>query len=93
VLWSASAHGVVFLYCTVGDKSYSLLRMCVILWDENLRNLKGYGGRCFLLVVCVPVRYVYTHVLTSCSDAHEQTWPKGHCKTLCGHLHTCVCLS
>ena len=62
MLRGPSAHEVVFPYGTIDDKSYSLLRMCVILWDENLRNLKGYGSNCFLVVVCVPVFCIYVRM-------------------------------
>ena len=40
--------------------------------------------------VCTCVMYIRTHVLTACSDTHEQTWSKGNRKTFVGHLHMCA---
>lgn len=46
------------------------VRMCVILWDENLRNLKGYGSNCFLVVVCVPVLCIYVCMYSQHAVTH-----------------------
>lgn len=64
MLRGPSAHEVVFPHYTIDDKSYSLLRMCVILWDENLRNLKVMEATAFLWL-CLYLCYVYTYACTN----------------------------